>query len=168
MAADKYTCASTLNAYWQSCVCVCVCVSVHTCAWEYGKGHACLCCHQFRFLILSELYLLHQKSPWGASSYWGGQIFIALKFEYHVCNRPPLRSLPGQLNLVLLYPFSSVFILISSFLLCAKGFLAMRFVDQNFDCMTYFFHAFQTWLTTLMNLLKNIIYIYIYETDCVM
>jgi hypothetical protein len=149
------------------CTCVCVYVCAHTCAWEYGKDPVCLRCHHLKFLILWELYLLHQKGPWGASSYWAGQIFIVLKFKYHAYNRPPLHSVLGQLNLVLLYPISSVFIVISSSLLCAKRFLAIRFVDQNFDCVTYFFHAFQTWLITLMNSLKNIMYMKLTVKLCV-
>ena len=34
----------------------------------------------------------------------------------------------------------------------------MRFVNQNFVCVTYFFHAFILDLTNLMSLLRNIIY----------
>lgn len=34
----------------------------------------------------------------------------------------------------------------------------MRFVNQNFECVTYFFHAFILDLTNLMSLLKYIIY----------
>ena len=34
----------------------------------------------------------------------------------------------------------------------------MRFVNQNFVCVSYFFHAFILDLTNLMSLLKNIIY----------
>ena len=34
----------------------------------------------------------------------------------------------------------------------------MRFVNQNFVCITYFFHAFILDLTNLMSLLKNVIY----------
>jgi hypothetical protein len=37
------------------CVCVCDCGCAHTCAWEWGKGYACLFCHHMRFLILWEL-----------------------------------------------------------------------------------------------------------------